>query len=204
MSDLVAALKRSVREEEGRQYTQVDRDFHEELRQLERSVDLLSSFAPREDVPRFARDINEIVRDSIDRHRDSALRAGVTLSETVAEGSCPVHVDPERIAWVLDNVLKNALEVSALGQRVEIRSLRGGTECRVEVKDEGPGIRPEHLSRIFTPFFTTKENGSGLTLAGCKKLMKDLGGDIRVDSTWGEGATFSITIPREQGRQVAA
>jgi len=55
MSDLVATLKRSVREEEGRQCTQVDRDFHEELRQLERSADLLSSFAPREDVPRFAR-----------------------------------------------------------------------------------------------------------------------------------------------------
>jgi len=72
-----------------------------------------------------------------------------------------VHVDPERIAWVLDNVLKNALEVSALGQRVEIRSLRGGTECRVEVKDEGPGIRPEHLSRIFTPSSLPKTMGAG-------------------------------------------
>lgn len=201
MAELVAALKRSVREEGGRQRTQVDRDFHEELRQLERSVELLSSFAAPGRVPAFSRDLNEIVRDRILHHQDAARRAGATLLEALDERGCPVQVNPERIAWVLDNVLKNAIEVTKPGQTVSVRTQRTGVECRIEVEDQGPGIRPEHLPKIFTPFFTTKEKGSGLALAGCKKIMRDLGGDILVTSTWGEGATFVLTIPREKGVQ---
>ena len=69
--------------------------------------------------------------------------------------------------------------------------------CIIEVKDEGPGIRPEHLPKIFTPFFTTKKNGQGLALAGCRKTLRDMGGDIQVDSRLGDGATFTLIIPRD-------
>jgi C4-dicarboxylate-specific signal transduction histidine kinase len=68
----------------------------------------------------------------------------------------------------------------------------------VEVQDQGPGIRPEHLPKMFVPFFTTKEKGTGLGLAASKKIMHDLGGDIQVASTGAEGSTFTLTIPREQ------
>jgi signal transduction histidine kinase len=178
----------------------VDRDFREEMARLERSVELLSSFADPERVPAFSRDLNEVVRDRIAHHQDPARRVGVTLLEGLDQRGCPVQVNSERIAWVLDNILKNAIEVSKSGQAVSVRTERTGLECRIEVKDQGPGIRPEHLHKIFTPFFTTKEKGSGLALAGCKKIMRDLGGDILVTSTWGEGATFVLTIPREQAR----
>jgi signal transduction histidine kinase len=151
-------------------------------------------------VPAFSRDLNEVVRDRIAHHQDPARRVGVTLLEGLDQRGCPVQVNSERIAWVLDNILKNAIEVSKPGQAVSVRTERTGLECRIEVKDQGPGIRPEHLHKVFTPFFTTKETGSGLALAGCKKIMRDLGGDILVTSTWGEGATFVLTIPREQAR----
>jgi C4-dicarboxylate-specific signal transduction histidine kinase len=199
MAELVAALKRSVREEGGRQCTQVDRDFQEEMARLERSVAILSSFASKEAVPAFSRDLNEVVRDRIGHLQEAARRAGVTLSATLDERSCPLQVNPERIAWVLDNVLKNAIEVSKPGQAISVRTQRTGVECRIEVEDQGLGIRPEHLPKIFTPFFTTKEKGSGLALAGCKKIVRDLGGDILATSTWGKGATFVLTIPREKG-----
>ena len=203
LTDLVGAVKRTVSQGEGVQCTRVDRDFQQEMARLERSVEILSSFAPREDVPRLSRDINEILRDGIGHHRDAARRAGVTLVEALDERGCPVRVNPERIAWVFDNILENAFEASASGQTVLVRSHRGGSECRIEIQDQGPGVRPEHLPKIFTPFFTTKEKGSGLALAGCKKIMRDLGGDVLFTSTWGEGATFILIIPREQGGEVA-
>jgi signal transduction histidine kinase len=202
LTDLVGALKRTVSQEEGTQCIHVDRDFQQEMAQLERMVAILSSFAPKEAVPTFSHDVNEIVRDRIGRLQEAARRARVTLSETLDERGCPVQVNPERIGWVVDNLLKNALEISKPGQVVSVRTKRTGVECRIEVEDQGPGIRPEHLAKIFTPFFTTKEKGSGLALAGCKKIMRDLGGDILVTSTWGEGATFVLTIPREQAREV--
>jgi signal transduction histidine kinase len=88
------------------------------------------------------------------------------------------------------------MEVSTPGQSITVSSERQSDHCRVEVRDQGPGIRPEHLSKIFVPFFTTKEKGTGLSLAACKKIMRDLGGDIQVASTWGEGATLTLMIPR--------
>ncbi|MGE5312299.1 MAG: ATP-binding protein [Nitrospirota bacterium] len=201
MMNVVHALKRLAHQKEELQCTQVDRDFQEEMARLERSVELLSSFAAPERVPAFSRDLNEVVRDRIGHLQETARRAGVTLLAALDERGCPVQVNPERIAWVLDNIIKNAIEISKPGQAVSVRTERTGIECRIEVKDQGLGIRPEHLPQIFTPFFTTKEKGSGLALAGCKKIMKDLGGDILVTSIWGEGAVFVLTIPREKGVQ---
>jgi signal transduction histidine kinase len=203
MMNVLRVLKGLAQQKEELQCTQVDRDFQEEMARLERSVELLSSFAAPERVPAFSHDLNETVRDRIGRLQDAARRAGVTLLAALDDRGCPVQVNPERVAWVLENVLKNAIEVSKPGQRVSVRTQRTGTECRIEVADQGPGIRPEHLPKIFTPFFTTKEKGSGLALAGCKKIMRDLGGDILVTSAWGEGATFILTIPREQGTRLA-
>ena len=203
MMNVLRALKGLTQQKDELKCTQVDRDFQGEMAQLERSVELLSSFAAPGRVPAFSRGLNEIVRDRIGHLQEAARRAGVTLSETLDERGCPVQVNPERIAWVLDNVLQNAIEVSKPGQTVSVRTQRTGIECRIEVEDQGPGIRPEHLPKIFTPFFTTKEKGSGLALAGGKKIMRDLGGDILATSTWGEGATFVLTIPREQVRQAA-
>ena len=106
-------------------------------------------------------------------------------------------MDKDSIGWVLEQVIRNALEVSDKGQTIQVRSRRSGNFCNVEIKDEGPGIKPEHLPSMFKPFFTTKEMGKGLGLAACRKILRDMGGDIQVASEWGHGANFTITIPRE-------
>jgi signal transduction histidine kinase len=61
--------------------------------------------------------------------------------------------------------------------------------------DQGRGIEPEDLSKIFVPFYTTKENGTGLGLAVCRKMMRDNGGDILVESEPGKGSTFTLVFP---------
>jgi C4-dicarboxylate-specific signal transduction histidine kinase len=67
----------------------------------------------------------------------------------------------------------------------------------LEIEDEGPGIKPEHLPQMFTPFFTTKKMGHGLALASCRKVLRDMGCDIQAASGQGKGAIFTVTIPRD-------
>ena len=201
MQDLLGALKRMAQQAKGLQRTELDRNFHQEMARLEGMVELLSSFAPREHVPLLSHDLNEIIRQRLEHHQEAARSASVRLDGILDERGCPVQIEVERIVWVLDNLIKNAIEASSPGQTIHVRSHRGGLRCRVEVQDQGQGIRPEHLAKIFTPFFTTKEKGRGLALAACRKILRDLGGDIQVASTWGEGATFALAIPRGEVAQ---
>jgi two-component system nitrogen regulation sensor histidine kinase GlnL len=64
----------------------------------------------------------------------------------------------------------------------------------IDIKDEGPGIREEDLSHIFSPFFTTKNNGTGLGLATAYRVIREHGGLIRVDSRAGTGAVFKVSL----------
>ncbi|MBW1979886.1 MAG: histidine kinase [Deltaproteobacteria bacterium] len=198
MKDVLGALNKMFKEPEGLQCTEVDRDFYQEMARLERMVTTLSSFAPQERIETISHDLNEIIRQRLEQHLDAAREADVRLESVLDDSGCPSMVDANRIGWVLDTLIKNALEVSEPGQTIWIRSHRGGSHCRVEIEDQGQGIRPEHVGKIFTPFFTTKAKGTGLGLAACKKILRDLGGNITVTSTLGKGATFVVSIPREQ------
>jgi two-component system nitrogen regulation sensor histidine kinase GlnL len=68
----------------------------------------------------------------------------------------------------------------------------------VDVNDSGPGIAEENLPHIFSPFFTTKNQGTGLGLAVCHRIVKEHGGMIRVESRSGEGTTFKVSLPVAQ------
>ena len=138
-----------------------------------------------------------IIGERLQYHQKAANKSGINLAINLDEKGCPSRVNMETIGWIIDQIIKNALEVTPKGQRIHIRSLRGGNSCTIAIEDEGPGIKPEDLPNIFMPFFTTKETGAGLALSACRKNLRDMGGDIQVDSKWGEGATFTLTIPRE-------
>jgi signal transduction histidine kinase len=88
-------------------------------------------------------------------------------------------------------------KMSQKGQRVELRE--GQEVVFVEVADTGKGIKREDLSKIFDPFFTlkdkTRERGTGLGLAVCERIIKDMGGLIQVESVWGKGSTFTFYLP---------
>lgn len=197
MKDLLGALKGLTRQTEDLESTELDRDFEQEMKRLEGMVEVLSSFVPSERVQLISCDLNTIIREKLEHHQAAARKAGIALEARLDENGCPSRADTEKIGWILDNLIKNAMEASGSEQTIQVRSHRGGTYCQLEIQDHGPGIRTEDLSKIFTPFFTTKETGHGLALAVSKKIMRDLGGDVQVASKWGEGATFTLSIPRE-------
>jgi signal transduction histidine kinase len=164
---------------------------------LEQMVEILSSFESGELIELFSHDINETILNRIEHHQKQAKKNGITIEADLDESRCPSRVNIDTIGRAIDKIIKNAMEASSNGSTIFVRSERHGDSSRVEIEDEGRGIKPEHLPNIFKPFFTTKEMGQGLALVSCRKSLRDMGGDIKVKSEYGQGATFIITIPRE-------
>jgi two-component system NtrC family sensor kinase len=125
---------------------------------------------------------------------------GVRLDLAVPPALPAIWADPGQIKQVLVNLMLNAMD--AMEGRPE-RHLTVRAEAKpgavvLRVEDTGAGIPPGTLSRIFDPFFTTKalDRGSGLGLSLCQGIVKQHHGDIQVESTVGQGTTFSVTLPR--------
>jgi signal transduction histidine kinase/ActR/RegA family two-component response regulator len=111
-----------------------------------------------------------------------------------------VEVDKGQISQVVQNIVLNASEAMPEGGVVEILSEnlnlpQGGRRIRIVIKDTGIGIPASHRAKIFDPYFTTKQKGSGLGLATSYSIVKNHGGSIEVGSAPSEGSTFSIILP---------
>jgi two-component system NtrC family sensor kinase len=128
---------------------------------------------------------------------------GIALREDIAEEIPPVHGDPGQLQQVLLNLLNNAIDaiIDAHGSEggelmVQARADENG-KVVISVKDNGVGISPENLKKIFTPFFTTKPvgKGTGLGLSVCYGIIDSMGGVMAVSSEKGEGTTFTIRLP---------
>jgi len=109
----------------------------------------------------------------------------------------PVFAFPYRLIQVFSNIILNAYQAMAGQGRLVLKTSREDRWIVVRIADTGPGIRPDHLSRIFEPFFSTKQEtgGSGLGLYISKGIVEELGGTVRVSSTPGQGTVFEIRLP---------
>jgi len=128
------------------------------------------------------------------RHHPGASR--LELQRTGAERLW-TDADPSQIRQVLWNLLVNAADAVGSGPgrvAVDVSRASGG-ECRLAVTDTGRGIPPDELPRLFEPFYTTKENGTGLGLAVVHRIVEAHGGQVLVSSTLGAGATFALLLP---------
>ncbi|HEY0947811.1 MAG TPA: PAS domain S-box protein [Opitutaceae bacterium] len=122
-------------------------------------------------------------------------------------------VDKGQIGQVVQNLVLNAVQAMPEGGTVRIalhnernagdavRAFQPGDYLRIEIVDTGPGIRPEHIGRVFDPYFTTKESGSGLGLATVYSIVKKHAGHIEVESEPGRGTTFRIWLPAVPGER---
>lgn len=119
----------------------------------------------------------------------------------IPEDLWPAEVDEGQMSQVISNLIINADQAMPSGGIITIGAenlsseAEGGRRVRITVEDQGVGISPDNLSRIFDPYFTTKEHGSGLGLATVYSIIKNHDGEIRVSSRPGEGTQFTITLP---------
>jgi signal transduction histidine kinase len=167
-------------------------------------------------------DLAEVVEAALAGLQPIALMKAVEVAST-ADGVAPEVVgDFDRLVQVITNLVANAIQHSAAGMRVEVRIAQGEPlptrapprievegaafagespsrarpSAQVLVTDRGPGIAPEDLARLFTPFFRASGgNGTGLGLVISREIVRQHGGEIRVESRRGEGATFAVVLP---------
>lgn len=128
-----------------------------------------------------------------------ASNIGITIVRAYAEDTPEVMGDGGKLEQVFLNLCRNSLEAMApLGGgelRVSTRTAEDGRFVEVEFRDTGPGMSAEIMSRIFRPFFTTKKHGTGLGLTISMQIVRQHGGTIRVESSPGAGATFTVVLP---------
>jgi two-component system sensor histidine kinase BaeS len=128
-----------------------------------------------------------------------------TLQVTAEANVPPVNVDPERMVQVLGNLVSNALRYTPAGGQISLAATQQGNNVLLTVQDNGVGIAPDELPRIFDRFYRgdkarqASKGESGLGLAIAKSLVELHGGTITVESTLGEGATFTIFLPASPG-----
>lgn len=175
----------------------------DELGRVERSVSHLLRFARDEEVSFEEVRMAVIVQEAVAALADRAARIGAELQPEIdAEGV--MIGDPEKLRRVLLNLLGNALDALQEGgtanPRVQVQTgdNLAGTEVWVRVRDNGPGMDEETLTRIWSPFHTSKEAGTGLGLAITRKIVEAHGGTIEVNSSPGKGAEFVLGFPKSR------
>jgi PAS domain S-box-containing protein len=141
-----------------------------------------------------------IVESSIRQFSETAERENVTIINDVDENFPPVYADFERMTWVMNNLLSNALKYTKSGDFITINAKRKDNFIETSVKDTGDGIPSEYLDRIFDKFVQVKGHdiearGTGLGLAVAKEIVTAHGGEISVESEMDAGSTFRFTLP---------
>ncbi len=169
---------------------------------ISREVDRLEGVA--EEYLKFARmprgahaplELDELVGSLLDFVAPELAAARIEVVRDLAEGLPPVDGDEAQLRAVVLNLVRNSREAMPGGGTLTLRTRQaeGGVELRVT--DTGGGMPPEVLARIFEPFYTTKERGTGLGLAYARRVVAEHGGTIRCDSEPAHGTTFTIRLP---------
>ena len=159
--------------------------------------------AGRDDSEAKPVELGPLVEETLAAMARDPAKDGILVEANVPKG-LTVKVRRVELQQVLLNLLMNAREAVLAGKRarrIEIHARRRQGRVRVRIADTGCGIAPEHLERIFQPFFSTRQDqdgdrcGRGLGLTICREIIDGMGGDISAESTVGEGTTFMIRLP---------
>jgi signal transduction histidine kinase len=158
----------------------------------------LLNFARQNQVLARDTDLSALVRTMTEELQGQPIFAPVEFRMDLDPGLPTIEADPSQLRQVLINLMVNAAEAMASGGTLTLTTRRSGTDqAVVTVSDTGGGIPEENLSKLFTPFFTTKPigKGTGLGLAIVYGIVKMHRGQVQVQSQPGKGTTFTITLP---------
>lgn len=174
--------------------------IHHEASRAAKIVSNLLTFARQQPAERTDANLNAIVSDTLALRRYALRAAGIELDVSLDPGLPHTWADPFQLQQVILNLVGNAEQALAewLGpRRITLRTRHEGGSIVLSVSDTGPGVAEEERDRIFNPFFTTKPvgQGTGLGLSISDGIVRQHGGQIRVESTPGSGATFELRVP---------
>lgn len=175
---------------------------HEEVHRMKSLVKDLLDLSKIE-AGRIEMEFEDVPVSTLFEHMQAVFKSQMDLKEVAfsseIHGDLPlVRADANKIAWVLSNLVSNALRYVNKGGHVVLWACGVGPHVHLSVKDDGPGIPAEYQTRIFHKFVQVKgqeTGGSGLGLAICKEIVRAHGGTIWVESAPGSGSVFTFTLP---------
>ena len=139
-------------------------------------------------------DVLEVVREVVDAYRTAPPR-GVEISLATTPASVKADLDSRLVSRALRNLIENALNATPSGGRVEVRVEVENGQARISVADDGPGVDPDQLSRIFEPYFSTHDSGTGLGLPIACRIAEEHNGGVTAHNRQQGGLEVTISLP---------
>lgn len=142
-------------------------------------------------------DLNEIIKRI--RNLFANLLTDVTVHLSIENNLPPLRIQPNKLQQVVSNIIKNSIDAMENQEKKEIiiKAFRDKTYCNLVIEDTGMGIKADDFSKIFDPFYTTKEvgKGTGLGLSVSKSIVEEYNGEITLESEVGKGTRFYVKLP---------
>jgi len=173
------------------------------LSEINRANDILNQFMNSSRPPAPQRkpvEAETLIKQAMSELEEEAAAAGCTVSFQPA-GPLSIYVDVPQVRQALINLIRNGIDAvqrGGAGGAVEIEALRAEGGVQIRVRDTGIGMDPKTLSRLFVPFFTTKDGALGLGLTACRRIVENHGGTLLVESLPGKGSTFVIQFTHQK------
>lgn len=168
------------------------RIINEELEIANKIIDDLLSFSKGRPLDLQPTDINALITKVLDL---IIIPDNVDTVFDINEDIPDINVDGDQIMQVLINMINNAVQAMPQGGRLTLQIKRDADFIVIDISDTGMGMSPDDLDRIFDPFYSSKQKGTGLGLVICEFLVERHAGTIMVKSEEGKGSTFSIKLP---------
>jgi signal transduction histidine kinase len=147
----------------------------------------------------FPSDPKEIVLYALNATQNQAEEKQIKIVSNYQEILDKVQADTEKTAWVLTNLISNAIRYSYDNSTIELMIKSIGDEVQFSVKDFGQGIPPQYQNKVFDRYFRipgSQKEGTGLGLSISKEFIEAQGGQIKLESEFGAGSTFIVTLPK--------
>lgn len=172
----------------------------QEVERLDRVIGQLLEFARPMNIQKKTASLEDVIKDSLKMVEAEARQRRIKVDFSSDPQTKEVRIDTDRIRQVLLNLYLNAIAAMESGGvlSVELRQDDDIGRFRIIVSDSGTGIKHEDLPHLFDPYFTTKSSGTGLGLAIVHKIIESHGGEVSVESRYGEGATVTIEFPYDR------
>jgi two-component system nitrogen regulation sensor histidine kinase NtrY len=188
-------------------FTESTATLKAELANLNSIVGRFSDFS-KMPAPKFTRvNVNELLRDTLrlfDAQFNAVGKPAVARELFLKEDLPEIDGDAELLHRAFQNLVLNALDAMPTGGTLTLRTLERDDKVQIEIADTGSGLTPQESERLFTPYYTTKQQGTGLGLAIVQSVVSDHYGTISLASEEGRGTTARIILPQGQSEHAKA
>jgi signal transduction histidine kinase len=173
----------------------------DEIKRLDRLIRNFLSYGRPLNLNPKPISLNELMNSIIALTADQAEQQSIKISLNSISENQVIEADAERLKSCFSNLIMNAQQAMSEGGELRIDFLQKDEGVEVAIADTGCGIEPENIEKIFEPYFSTKDTGTGLGLALVKRIVEGHGGRIRVESKIGAGTTFHVWLPTRPPKQ---